>query len=102
MWILLGLGYFNRTDPKIAHSYIEIGMDVTFWATLQNRKPQMPSSASPHSKPLQRRHVERVNPLIPEAHSCEGRDKLFPLQIKLLRQFAVWKIPDFYCLHPQQ
>ena len=43
--IWLGVGYFNRSSPKISYSYSKIGLEVTFFITLHNCTPQMPSSA---------------------------------------------------------
>ena len=40
-----GVGYFNGLGPEMAYFYDEIGLEVTFWITLQNRKHQTPSSA---------------------------------------------------------
>ena len=37
-------GYFNNPGPEIGYFQNEIGLEVTFGTTLQNRKPQMPSS----------------------------------------------------------
>ena len=42
---LTGVGYFIGIGPEKAFSYQEIVLEVTFSTTLQNRKPQMPSSA---------------------------------------------------------
>ena len=39
-----GLGYFNRPDSDLGYIYWENGVKVTFGTTLQNHKPQMPSS----------------------------------------------------------
>ena len=43
-WICLWVGCLNRLDPEIASFYNDIGLEVTFWTTLQNRKPQMSST----------------------------------------------------------
>ena len=42
---LTGGRLFNRPDPEIGYSYSKIGLEENFeGTTLQNRKPQMPSS----------------------------------------------------------
>ena len=44
-WLWLDVGWFGRIGPEIDYFYSEIGLEVTFWTTLQNRKPQMTSFA---------------------------------------------------------
>ena len=39
-----GLGYLGGPDPEVCYFYSQIGLEETFEVTLQNRKPQMPSS----------------------------------------------------------
>ena len=40
------VGYFNRNGPEIGYFYHEIGLEETFGSTLQNRKPQIPSTGT--------------------------------------------------------
>ena len=44
-WIWLWEGYFNRLIPEVNYFQSENGLEVYFWPALQNRKPQMSSSA---------------------------------------------------------
>ena len=44
-WIWLGIGLFNRHGSEVDYFYSKNGLEVTFWTTLQNRKPQMPCDA---------------------------------------------------------
>ena len=43
-WIWVWVRCFNRPCLDMAYFYSEIGLEIAFWATLQNRKQQMPSS----------------------------------------------------------